>query len=308
MTDEHLDRYSGQEDRSEYLNAVVDIVLELIPQVELKSICTLVEEHLASYGPAHVVEFVVEQIFQDIAAKSAAEPVEANPLSECVKQPSPEEVTYAECECCIEDIPTAEVVYCSSKHPFCRQCVRRYASHQLGLQVPRLFCMHTGGCDSTYARSDLQDTLSAPLFSLFERLEQRMALKEADLSDFEECPFCDWGCIMEFTREDDASFVCGNREGGCGITSCRVCKKNAHPAQTCDEADGKETDKTCRLAIEEAMTAAMARRCPQCQASTCLFNAGFEAFSSLLMGSRNPSAFVKHDGVSLHDSVSLKLR
>lgn len=259
---------SQSEHSEEFLNAVVDTLLELAPGVELMTICNLVEEHLASYGPMFVVEFVVERIFQDVLPPAShAELVASNTLD----APSVErlslmdsDVNVTECRCCIEDIPTAQVVHCASGHTFCRQCVHRYVSHQLGLQTPLLFCMDTGGCQATFRRSDLRDLLPENLFGLYERLEQRWVLKEAKITGYEECPFCDWGCILETPKEVDPSFICG----GCGVQSCRLCKK-VHPTQSCGgNEEGKVNNH--RLLIEEAMTAAMSRQCPQCSAGECL--------------------------------------
>ena len=48
---------------------------------------------------------------------------------------------------------------------------------------------------------------------------------QAGLIGLEECPFCEWKCVLEASSEEDKLFRCGNEEGGCGAVSCRGCKK-----------------------------------------------------------------------------------
>ena len=56
-------------------------------------------------------------------------------------------------------------------------------------------------------------------------MEQQKQIMEAGLDGLEECPFCEWKCVLEVSTEEDKLFRCGNEEGGCGVVSCRSCKK-----------------------------------------------------------------------------------
>ena len=59
--------------------------------------------------------------------------------------------------------------------------------------------------------------------SLYERVKQQKEVEAAGLEGLEECPFCEWKCVIE--NEQERLFRCGNEEGGCGVVSCRGCKK-----------------------------------------------------------------------------------
>jgi len=90
--------------------------------------------------------------------------------------------------------------------------------------------------------------------SLYERVVQQKEVAEAGLEGLEECPWCEWKCVMEAEREQDRLFRCGNEEGGCGVVSCRFCWKKDHLPKSCKEV---EEDKKLdgRHSIEEAMSA-----------------------------------------------------
>jgi len=57
---------------------------------------------------------------------------------------------------------------------------------------------------------------------LWERVKQRKEIQLAELEGLEECPFCDYGAVIE--SEEEKLFRCGN-EDACGVVSCRACKK-----------------------------------------------------------------------------------
>ena len=71
----------------------------------------------------------------------------------------------------------------------------------------------------------LKRILPVKLYELYERLQQQREIMQAGLEGLEECPFCEWKCVLEMSPEEDKLFRCGNEEGGCGVVSCRGCKK-----------------------------------------------------------------------------------
>ena len=64
---------------------------------------------------------------------------------------------------------------------------------------------------------------------LYDRVKQQKEIEDAGLEDLEECPFCEWKCEIEASKEQEKLFRCGNEEGGCGVVSCRMCKKEVRP-------------------------------------------------------------------------------
>ena len=117
------------------------------------------------------------------------------------------------------------MVQCPEAHLFCSTCISTYASTQLGTHNSSLTCIHPSSCSLPFPTSELKRILSAKLYELYERLEQQKEIRQAGLVGLEECPFCEWKCVVEASTEEDKLFRCGNEEGSCGVVSCRGCKK-----------------------------------------------------------------------------------
>ena len=146
------------------------------------------------------------------------------------------------------------MVQCPEAHLFCSTCISTYASTQLSSNSASLTCMHPSTCSLPFPPSELRRILAPTLMSLYERVVQQKEVAEAGLEGLEECPWCEWKCVMEAEREQDRLFRCGNEEGGCGVVSCRFCWKKDHLPKSCKEV---EEDKKLdgRHSIEEAMSA-----------------------------------------------------
>lgn len=117
------------------------------------------------------------------------------------------------------------MVQCPEAHLFCSTCISTYASTQLGSHNSSLTCIHPSSCSLPFPASELKRILSVKLYELYGRLEQQKEIRLAGLVGLEECPFCEWKCVVEASTEEDKLFRCGNEEGGCGVVSCRGCKK-----------------------------------------------------------------------------------
>ncbi|TEB21385.1 hypothetical protein FA13DRAFT_132246 [Coprinellus micaceus] len=145
--------------------------------------------------------------------------------------------TFVECGCCFSTYPLERMTSSDRKTMTSGACTRRVATRP----------SPSPSCDGS---SQLN------CFSLYERLKQQKELKEAALEGLEVCPFCDWGCVLEASKEEYPIFLCGNWE--CAKSSCRLCRKETHAQRTCL---GVEEDRHIggRLAIEEAMTEGVAR-------------------------------------------------
>ncbi|KAH9481344.1 E3 ubiquitin-protein ligase RNF216 [Psilocybe cubensis] len=174
-----------------------------------------------------------------------------------------EDGTGIECQCCFSEYAFDRMVQCPEAHLFCSSCVSQYAATKLGEHNHLILCMHASGCSLPFTESELRRILSPKLMSLYERVKQQKEIEAAGLEGLEECPFCEWKCVLEASNEEEKLFRCGNEEGGCGVVSCRSCKKKDHLPKSCKEA---EEDKVLdgRHAIEEAMTRALMRNCPKC--------------------------------------------
>ena len=76
-------------------------------------------------------------------------------------------------------------------------------------------------------------------------------------SGLESCPFCDY---CEVLPEGEKVFQCRNPE--CGKMSCRRCREMNHAPLRCAESS---METRLRTYVEERMTRALLRTCPNCQ-------------------------------------------
>ncbi|TFK39205.1 hypothetical protein BDQ12DRAFT_682354 [Crucibulum laeve] len=167
-----------------------------------------------------------------------------------------------ECSCCFDTCPIEKMVQCPEAHLFCSSCITTYASTQLGSHSANLVCMHQSSCKQPFPPSELRRVLPEKLMDLYERVKQQKEIEQAGLEGLEECPFCEWKCVMEAGKDQEKLFRCRNEE--CGVVSCRSCKKPDHIPKSCQEVeDDKKLDG--RHTIEEAMTRALMRNCPKCE-------------------------------------------
>lgn len=118
------------------------------------------------------------------------------------------------------------MVRCAESHFFCKRCITAHASTLLGTHNANINCISSdgSGCGLPIPDPELIRALPAHLLKLWERVKQKAELTAAGLEGWEECPFCDFGCVMDVPIEEDKLFRCKN-EDDCGLTSCRTCKK-----------------------------------------------------------------------------------
>jgi len=108
-------------------------------------------------------------------------------------------------------------------------------------------------CKALFSASQLARVLPLKTYALYERLIQAKEIDAAGLEGLEECPFCEWKCVFDVGFEGEKLFRCGNEVGGCGVVSCRKCKKLDHLPKSCEELENdKKLD--ARHLVEEAMS------------------------------------------------------
>ncbi|PWY89012.1 hypothetical protein BO70DRAFT_158549 [Aspergillus heteromorphus CBS 117.55] len=171
--------------------------------------------------------------------------------------------TLVECQCCFADVPVNRALPCEGGeiHFFCHTCMRKTAETQIGLMKYKLQCMDTSGCQESFSRTQLEKALGSPLMKKIDSLQQQDEIEQAGLEGLEGCPFCDFKAICPPVGED-REFRCSNPT--CEVTSCRLCHQESHIPKTCEEAR-KERGLPERHLVEEAMSEALIRNCPQCK-------------------------------------------
>ena len=93
-----------------------------------------------------------------------------------------------------------------------------------------------------------------------ERNEQEAVLRLAGIENLASCPFCPYAAEYP-SVEENKEFQC--KMPDCEKVSCRLCKLESHIPKSCEEF-AKENGLSIRREIEEAMTAALIRRCNKC--------------------------------------------
>ena len=164
----------------------------------------------------------------------------------------------SECGCCFDDVPVEATVHCQAGHVFCGMCVQRYAEEQLfGNGKTQMRCMHMSGtCKEIFAESQLLRAIPPKTMKKYDEARAKEALALASVSDLVSCPFC---MTVVSLPPDNSVLDCPNVD--CGRSSCRHCKEESHIPLRCDEVE-KEVEKDLRLSIEERMTEARLRTCP----------------------------------------------
>jgi TRIAD3 protein (E3 ubiquitin-protein ligase RNF216) len=167
------------------------------------------------------------------------------------------------CQCCFEEYPLNRMVTCNSKdaHLFCMDCPKQFIETEMGNLKCRPLCFASIECKAAFSRAQLQQILGERSFDRLEHMQQQQDIAAAGLDFLSECPFCDFKAEC-LPVEVDKEFRCQNTK--CGKTSCRLCNKETHIPLSCEEAneDGKLTK---RHVVEEAMSAALIRKCNKCQ-------------------------------------------
>lgn len=168
-----------------------------------------------------------------------------------------------ECQCCFTEYPLNRLISCGGEnmHLFCLDCPKQYIETEMGQSKCRPVCFASTDCKGTFSRQQLQQVLSNKTFERLEHMQQQQDIAVADLDFLSECPFCDFKMECPPVNEDK-EFRCQRTK--CGKTSCRLCQKETHIPFTCEEAS-KDGKLTLRHVVEEAMSAALIRKCNRCR-------------------------------------------
>lgn len=113
------------------------------------------------------------------------------------------------------------MIQCPDGHMFCKSCVYAFCQERLGSRNAKIKCMNQDGCPLEMGHAQLKICLPPKLLLLYERIKQDEEIAAAGLDNLEECPFCDYKCVIE--NEMERLFHCMNED--CGEVSCRNCKK-----------------------------------------------------------------------------------
>eukprot|EP00540_Astrosyne_radiata_P004859 CAMPEP_0116848434 /NCGR_PEP_ID=MMETSP0418-20121206/14995_1 /TAXON_ID=1158023 /ORGANISM="Astrosyne radiata, Strain 13vi08-1A" /LENGTH=268 /DNA_ID=CAMNT_0004480005 /DNA_START=194 /DNA_END=1000 /DNA_ORIENTATION=+ len=155
-------------------------------------------------------------------------------------------------------------------HLFCVDCIRRnteslvFQSGNLGYdritkrQATELLCMHSDGCGSGFTPRSLERALPQAVLEKHDEMQLRTVATVAGIHNLCTCPQCGFQAELPDERR---IFTCPVQD--CRHESCRQCGEAPHIPLRCDEVKNKQTEEG-RLTVEEAISAARIRTCPQC--------------------------------------------
>lgn len=172
------------------------------------------------------------------------------------------EGTMLDCGCCFDGFPLNRMVHCENDpmHWFCRNCAKQTAETEIGNQKYHITCMSMDGCHATFSASQKTIFLDEKALIALDRNEQEAMLRLAGIENLESCPFCPFAAEYP-PIEENKEFRCQAED--CEKVSCRICRLESHIPKTCEES-AKDNGLSIRRQIEEAMSAALIRKCNKC--------------------------------------------
>ncbi|RDA94729.1 hypothetical protein CP533_6758 [Ophiocordyceps camponoti-saundersi (nom. inval.)] len=242
-------------------------------------------------GPADAVTVQEIQVGSDVVAalerKRQSEADRAAELAEMEAARS--ERLPEECQCCFTEVAKMDLVECNAEKPhrFCVDCCRRQAETLVGQCRYQITCMSVDDCEAGFSHWQRQRFLSERLTAALDRLQQDEALRLAKVEGMISCPSCPFAAFCR-PVEEDQEFRCQNPN--CRMVSCRLCHGEAHSPLSCKEAATKRGF-AARRTIEEAMSAAVIRRCNKCSTPFVMVE-GCNKMTCSVPGCRNTQCYI----------------
>lgn len=131
----------------------------------------------------------------------------------------------------------------------------------IGQSRYQLQCLSLDGCSAGFSPGERSRFLDEGLATALDRIEQDAMLRSANIDGLVTCPFCVFAAICG-PVEESREFPCQNPD--CAVVSCRLCKSESHVPLSCEEA-AQKVGISARHQIEEAMSAALIRKCNKCK-------------------------------------------
>ena len=100
----------------------------------------------------------------------------------------------------------------------------------------------------------LERALPSQVWQGIQQRRQMAELKKAGITNLAECPFCQFAVIMD--NPDDKVLQC--LRVGCGMASCRLCRRPSHLPLRCEEVES-DGELSARKAMERDITAMRAQ-------------------------------------------------
>ncbi|KDE09479.1 hypothetical protein MVLG_00380 [Microbotryum lychnidis-dioicae p1A1 Lamole] len=223
----------------------------------LKKLTT--RKHYNGYGAENVEDertWVMRYVDRDAIRKRREEEIawqEKKEIEEEIKSGA-----FFECGCCFGDTAFSRIATCSEGCQFCRDCATQNVNTQIGMRKCVIPCMSVDGCAAIFRDSELERFLPSTTLAALEKIRQEKEVDLAELEGLEKCPFCSFACIID--NPNEKLFYCIS--DACRNVSCRSCKRKDHLPRTCEEEVAAEEKINSVHKVEEAMSEALIRKCP----------------------------------------------
>ncbi|XP_040591808.1 E3 ubiquitin-protein ligase RNF216-like [Mesocricetus auratus] len=221
-------------------------------------------QHCRSYDQKDLLPAVQqEQEFYEQKIKEKAEHEDFLLPLQMNAKPYEKDGQLIECRCCYGDFPFEELTQCSDAHLFCKECLIRYAQEAVfGSGQSELSCMK-GSCTSSFPISELEKVLPQTILCKYYEWRAEEEVTAAYADELIRCPSCSFPALLD---REVKRFRCPNVH--CLKETCSNCQGlwKEHTSLTCEVLAEKD-DVLYRTSIEENMTAACIRKCPQCGTS-----------------------------------------
>ena len=157
------------------------------------------------------------------------------------------------CSVCYDTFTRPETLVCGSgEHAICEPCALQYVTTELfdsGRATTKCVL-----CAEQYNAKRIRELLPPRACTAFDMLESRAALVAAGITDSTHtCTKC--GNVVLLSEG-----VTVHRCSACGHATCVLCNEDDHLPLRCDQVE-TAADASVRHKIEEAMTAALVRKC-----------------------------------------------
>ncbi|XP_040592757.1 E3 ubiquitin-protein ligase RNF216-like [Mesocricetus auratus] len=216
-------------------------------------------QHCRSYDQKDLLPAMQqEQEFYEQKIKEKAEHEDFLLPLQMNAKPYEKDGQLIECRCCYGDFPFEELTQCSDAHLFCEECLIRYAQEAVfGSGQSELSCMK-GSYTSSFPICELEKVIPQTILcKYYERRAEEVTAAYAD--EIIRCPSCSFPALLD---REVKRFRCPNVH--CLKESHGLWKE--HTSLTF-EVMAKKDDVLYWTSIEENMTAACIRKCPQCGTS-----------------------------------------
>ena len=201
--------------------------------------------------------FEQELDYVESLRKKAKEQRDREKAEEVAFEQAQKEGSLVECGCCFSEFVFEKIVACTEGHLFCCGCLNHFVEQTVfGDGKSKLNCITTQGkCEGWFVDAMIVKSVSDKTYKKLQDALASDALKQAQIDNIVSCHVCAYACELG----DGAGSIL--KCPACGAETCKHCGDVSHIPLRCEEVE-KKSAQDVRTRVEEAMTKARVRECP----------------------------------------------